>query len=79
MGLRDQAFTDLKTIIRDDDAFGYPITVIEPGGTSHDLVGLSNEISAVIDPDTGQLVSGRVVTVSISIDDLPSYPSGSHR
>ena len=39
-------------------------------GAGAPLVGLSNDISQVIDPDTGQIVSGRLATVVLRTSSL---------
>lgn len=82
MGLRQTAETDLAAIIEDSDrGFGWPIVVVDPAGNSAALVGLSRDISQVIDPDTGQVISGRFATVtlrmsSISASGLVGFPRG---
>lgn len=47
--------------------FGWPITLTDPNGLSAPLTGYSNDIAQVIDPDTGQAVSGRLASVAIRI------------
>lgn len=77
MGLRDLAQTDLGFIL-DGDVYGFrwPITVTDPAGTSAALFGFSNDISLLIDPDTGQPVSGRLATAVIRIDTLTTAGLG---
>ena len=71
MGLRAKAGADAKTILEDGAiGFGWPITVTDPSGTVGNLTGFSNDISELIDPDTGQAVSGRLASVALSIDSL---------
>ncbi|MCK5236243.1 MAG: hypothetical protein KAR06_04580 [Deltaproteobacteria bacterium] len=71
MNLRAQAEADTKVILEDGlFGFGWPITVTDPLGTSGALTGFSNDISELIDPDTGQAVSGRLATVALSISSL---------
>ena len=73
MGLRADAEKDLAFILEDDIRGGaFPITVTDPAGfTSVDqLKGYTNDISQLIDPDTGQAVSGRLATVSLRISSL---------
>ncbi len=68
MSLRTIAETDLGRILEDDtNGFGWLITVTNPAGFAKALKGFSNDISQVIDPDTGQAVSGRLASVSIRI------------
>lgn len=71
MGLREIAEQDLGTILEDRDrGFGWPITVKSPAAVSAPLTGFSNDIAQLIDPDTGQAVSGRLATVAIRISSL---------
>lgn len=73
MGLRDIAEKDLGVIMEDNvTGGGWSIKVTDPTGNSGagPLIGLSNDISQIIDPDTGQAVSGRLATVSLRISSL---------
>lgn len=70
MGLRAKAAADNKAILNDDKGFAWPITVTNPAEVSADLKGFSNDISDLIDPDTGQAVSGRQASVALHIADL---------
>lgn len=71
MGLRELAERDLGAILEDSVyGFGWPITVTNPAGVSEPLTGFSNDIAQVVDPDTGQLVSGRSASVALRISSL---------
>lgn len=71
MGLRQTAEKDLGAIIEDSvRGFGFPIEVIDPAGNKANLTGFSNDISLVIDPDTGQAVSGRAVTIALRMSSI---------
>jgi len=71
MGLREIAESDLGAILEDSAyGFGYPITVTDPAGTVKPFTGYSNDISQIIDPDTGQAVSGRLASAAIRISSL---------
>lgn len=71
MGLLDQiAAADLRTILEDASGFGRPVIVASPGGVSARLVGRVNDISQSIDPETGLLVSGRTVTLTLALASL---------
>ena len=71
MGLREIAEADLGVILEDSIyGFGYSITVTDPTGTVVPLTGFSNDISQLIDPDTGQAVSGRLASVALVISSL---------
>ena len=73
MSLRVDAEKDLAFILEDDIRGGaFPITVTDPAGFNSvdPLKGYTNDISQLIDPDTGQAVSGRLATVSLRISSL---------
>ena len=71
MGLREIAESDLGVILEDSVyGFGYSITVTDPAGTVKPFTGYSNDISQIIDPDTGQAVSGRLASAAIRISSL---------
>lgn len=71
MGLRELAETDLGHILEDDVyGFGYPIKVTDPSGVVGLLTGFSNDISQLIDPETGQAVSGRLASIALRISSL---------
>ena len=71
MSIRQLAESDLGAILEDSAmGFGWPITVTDPSGLSVPLTGFSDDISQVIDPDTGVAVSGRLATVALRISSL---------
>ncbi len=71
MSLRSAAEADLAFILEDGVmGFGWPIRVTNPSGIAANFTGYSNDISAIIDPDTGQAVSGRLASVAIRISTL---------
>lgn len=72
MGLREQAETDLGFILESDETgFRWPITVTDPdGANSFGLYGFSDDIAQIIDPDTGQAVSGRLASIALRISSL---------
>lgn len=71
MNLRQRAEADLGRIMENSTTgFGWPITVTDPAGTTANLTGLSNDISQMIDPETGQAVSGRLASVALRISSL---------
>lgn len=71
MGFREIANADLSMVVEDrDTGFGWDIAVRDPGGKEESLVGLSSDISQVIDPDTGMVVSGRMASIAITISSL---------
>ena len=71
MSLRQTAEQDLGAILEDGAmGFGWPIQVTDPSGLSKPLTGFSDDISQIIDPDTGEAVSGRLVSVALRISSL---------
>jgi|AntDeeMinimDraft_4_1070355.scaffolds.fasta_scaffold02891_6 hypothetical protein len=76
MGLRDLVEQDLGAILEDSaTGFGWPISLTDPDGlTDETLVGFSDDIAQSIDPDTGELVSGRLASVALRISTL--YAAG---
>lgn len=77
MSLRQQAESDLGAILEDGVAgFGWPITITDPSGNVGTLTGFSDDISQIIDPDTGQAVSGRLALVSLRISSLTTAGLG---
>lgn len=76
MGLREQAAADLRTILADESGFGWPIWIYPPTGEGARLTGFSNDVAQMIDPQTGQAVSGRVASIALSIADLDAANLG---
>jgi len=71
MNLRSVAEKDLGAILEDGVmGFGWAIQVTDPSGLSKHLTGFSDDISQIIDPDTGEAVSGRLVSVALRISSL---------
>lgn len=71
MSLRDLAEADLAFILEDSvTGFGWSITLTDPAGQVGAFTGFSNDIAQAIDPDTGQVVSGRSASVSLRISSL---------
>lgn len=77
MGLRQLAESDLGAILEDSvTGFGWPITLTDPNGATVTLTGFSDDIAQIIDPDTGQAVSGRLASVSLRISSLTTAGIG---
>jgi hypothetical protein len=68
MGLREVATSDLNLILATD--FGLNIDVTNPDGVTAAIIGFTNDIAQTIDPDTGQIVSGRIGSVALSFASL---------
>lgn len=69
MSLADIAAADLQNIL---NAAGCAITLQAPDGQTAELTGLSQDIAHAVDPETGQLISGRTCSVVLSLYDLLS-------
>lgn len=70
-GLRDQAAVDLGVIL-ETDAHGprWPVEITDPDGLTASIFGLSNDISQLIDPNTGETVTGRLATIAVKLSSL---------
>lgn len=77
MNLRDQAEADLGITLEDDvNGFGRSITVTDPDGVTADLIGQTNDIAELIDPNTGQAISGRLASIALRISSLTAKGLG---
>lgn len=82
MGLRKTAYRDAQRIQEDAaGGFGWPIVLISPDGSEYPVTGFSTDIHLQVDPETGQMVSGRTVSASVSLLTLSEagvteYPYG---
>ena len=72
MSLRDQALLDAQGILENSQDFGEPITLIAPDGSTTPMTGLTGDISVMIEPDSGAIVKGRRVHVTLFIKSLPA-------
>ncbi len=68
MGLREIAELDLGVTLEGVDA--WDIEVSDPDGHFIPMRGTSTDIAQVIDPDTGQTVSGRFASVTLRLSTL---------
>lgn len=79
MGLRELAAEDLVAILEDDEfGFAVNITLTDPDANEQELQGFSNDITQIIDPETGQIVSGRLATATLPMASitLTGFPEG---
>lgn len=77
VGLRQQATADLKVILENSTTgFGWPLSLTDPSGNSADLIGSTGDIALVIDPQTGQAVSGRTAHVALALESLTAAGLG---
>ena len=85
--MRRLAESDLGTILEDGvTGFGWPVSLTNPAGLTIQLVGFSNDIAQVIDPETGQAISGRsancalrtstIKTLGTALDPAFGIPQG---
>lgn len=71
MTLIARAEADLASILENRDrGSGVPVTLTSPDGTEAELSGISTDISQLIDPDTGQAVSGRAASAALRITSV---------
>lgn len=71
MNLRALAEADLATTLEDGlTGFGWPVTLTTPAGVQVNVTAQSNDISLMIDPQTGVLVSGRQASATVRISSL---------
>lgn len=76
MSLRDLAASDAQKIIKDQAGFGWPLILTAPDGAVFNITGTSKDIHLSIDPDTGEIISGRTVTVTIATKDVSQTVRG---
>lgn len=67
MDLHQLAEADLAFTLEGD---GQTVTLTNPEGVSAQLKAISNDISLIIDPDTGVPVSGRNANVAFRVSSL---------
>lgn len=73
MNFREIAEQDLAITLEDNVyGFGWPVTVTDPDSLSSSLFCQQNDIAFQIDPQTGESVSGRIVTIALRISSLTS-------
>ena len=67
----------LKSILENVmTGFGEALTLITPSDVEYSVKGFSNDIGQTIDPDTGQLVSGRNAQVTLSLESIMALGIG---
>lgn len=71
MNLRLLAERDLGIILEDSvTGFAWPIVLTAPDGAQYPLNGFSNDIAQSIDPETGELVTGRTASVALRMSSI---------
>lgn len=69
--LRTVAESDLRYIVEQDpQGPRWPLTVTNPDGVALETYCVGNDIAQAIDPETGELVSGRSSSVSLVLRTL---------
>lgn len=77
MSLRAQAALDLISILSDETSgFAWPISLTNPDGVTVELTGFSTDIGQTINPETGQVVSGRQASVALATAALLALDIG---
>lgn len=70
MGLRAESEAALEETLEDPDLWGWPITVTDPNELTASLYGQSGDIAQVIDPQTGDVISGRLAHCVLRLSSL---------
>ena len=78
MGLRAQAELDLAQTLESETDWGVEFTLTDPTGFTGTaaLFGASGDIGRLVDPDTGQGVTGRHATLLVRIASLQAAGFG---
>lgn len=77
MSLRELAESDLAGIVEDGvTGFGWGIILTAPDKQTTTMTGLSNDISQVIDPGTGMVISGSAASVALRLSTLDAAGIG---
>ena len=67
--LRREALEDLATTIQEE--FGKTIKITRPDGSDFkDFIGNSNDISIMLDPDTGLMITGRTAQAVFILKEI---------
>lgn len=84
MGLREEIRQYTHQFLQDEKhGFAWSLVVTDPDGRSARTAGFATDIADLIDPETGQAISGRQAEVSLSTQSLsdaglehPAYVAG---
>ncbi len=74
MSLVDQAAADLAAIFADEQGFGVEVFLTTPDGIRVGVRAFAADVAHLIDPQTGQAVSGRVVSLALPLASLVEWP-----
>jgi len=78
MSLKDQAPINARAALESMVDFGAPVTLTSPAGVASAMRGYTTDISATIDPETGQAVTGRRASAVLSLLSLTELPVAVH-
>jgi hypothetical protein len=70
MGLRAEGEAALAETLEDLDLWGWPITITDPDGVTASLTGQSGDVAQIIDPQTGDVISGRLAHCTLRLTSL---------
>ena len=70
MSLQAIAHPDLIEIVNDDETGGVDGVITSPAGETEDFKLLSSDIHQAIDPGTGEIVTGRMVSAAVLTSEL---------
>lgn len=70
MSLRDIANADLQEILNADETGGVACTITDPSGAQAQFKVFFNDIHQAIDPDTGEVVTGRLSSIAVLTNEL---------
>jgi hypothetical protein len=70
MGLRAENEAALEETLEDTDLWGWPVTITDPSGLSASLTGQSGDVAQIIDPQTGDVISGRLAHCALRMSSL---------
>lgn len=80
MSLRAEAALDLIAILADQaGGFAWPLELTSPSGVTVALTGLTTDIGQTINPETGQVVTGRQASIAIATATLEALGVGTPR
>ncbi len=74
MSLADQAAADLAAIFADEQGFAAEVELTSPDGITVGVRAFTADVAHLIDPQTGQAVSGRVVSLALPLALLADWP-----
>ncbi|GHV90452.1 hypothetical protein AGMMS50268_09550 [Spirochaetia bacterium] len=74
MNVRELSEKYLEKTLENPNAAGSPYTLIDTENVQYPVVGTVGDISMLIDPITGETISGRTITTTCMMKRLPVQP-----